>query len=224
MMDAVILAAGKGTRLKPLTDHMPKPLVEVEGKPIIEYAISALAEQGINKVVVVVHYKKEMIIKLLDAMKKKYGIEVVYVNQEQTLGTAHAVSLLSTTISDPFLLLVGDTAFYRLPPLPTQPTLFGEETEDTMNKGILEVKNGYITGMVYNREVIQGTRMVDVSVMVLPRETIQWCKAMKYDQEITIGVVIDKMVKAGVKIQVKLFTERKRHITSIEDLKDKGYK
>ncbi|HEU6448270.1 MAG TPA: nucleotidyltransferase family protein [Verrucomicrobiae bacterium] len=66
---AMLLAAGYGTRLKPLTDHTPKPLVPVAGRPMIEYALDKLQRYGIEKIVVNVSHHKQQLIDYLSAMK-----------------------------------------------------------------------------------------------------------------------------------------------------------
>ena len=66
--NAMVLAAGYGTRLKPLTDRMPKPLVPVAGKPMIEYALDKLPAYGIEEVVVNVSHHKEQLVDYLSAI------------------------------------------------------------------------------------------------------------------------------------------------------------
>ncbi len=66
---AMVLAAGLGTRLRPITDQLPKPLVEIGGKPLIDYAIDRLAEAGVARIVVNTHYKAEMITRHLEGRR-----------------------------------------------------------------------------------------------------------------------------------------------------------
>ncbi|MBN2127609.1 MAG: nucleotidyltransferase family protein, partial [Candidatus Diapherotrites archaeon] len=89
-MNAVILAAGKGTRLKPLTDFVPKCMVELKGKPLIEWILTELKKAGIKKAVLVVGYKKEKIKEFIG--EKFKGIEIEYVFQKKQLGTGNALS------------------------------------------------------------------------------------------------------------------------------------
>jgi len=105
-MDAVILAAGEGTRLRPLTSTRPKPMLPVGGKTILEWGLEALATGGVDKAVIVVGYKKEVI---SDFFGKEYaGIKIEYVEQKEQLGTAHAVSMAEGKVSGDFYVMNGD--------------------------------------------------------------------------------------------------------------------
>ena len=73
-MKAIILAAGLGTRLRPMTENTPKALVQVNQKPLIEYQIEFLKEKGINDIIIIVGYLKEQ----FDYLKEKYGVRLVF--------------------------------------------------------------------------------------------------------------------------------------------------
>ncbi len=107
-MKAVILAAGEGSRLKPFTATRPKVMIPVGDKPILEYVINALQESGITDLIMVVGYKRE---KIMDYFSDghKWGVNIVYVEQFQQLGTAHALRQVSHMINDRFLVINGDT-------------------------------------------------------------------------------------------------------------------
>jgi UDP-N-acetylglucosamine diphosphorylase/glucosamine-1-phosphate N-acetyltransferase len=106
-MQAVILAAGEGNRIRPLTRSKPKAMIPVANRPIIEYVINALLENGIRDIVVVVGYRKEHVIRYLNQLD--VPIEVVV--QERQLGTADALRSAQSEIVDDFLLLPGDNYF-----------------------------------------------------------------------------------------------------------------
>jgi NDP-sugar pyrophosphorylase family protein len=103
-MQAVILAAGEGTRVRPLTKSRPKGLISVANRPIIEYAIRALHDAGIRDIIVVVGYRREQVTRFLNELDST--IEVVV--QEKQLGTAHALKCAEPLIKGNFLLLPGD--------------------------------------------------------------------------------------------------------------------
>jgi glucose-1-phosphate thymidylyltransferase len=107
-MKAVILAAGEGSRLKPFTVTRPKVMIPVGNKPVLEYVIDALQESGIIDVVMIVGYKRE---KIMDYFGDghRWGVNIVYVEQFQQLGTAHALRQVSHLINDRFLVVNGDT-------------------------------------------------------------------------------------------------------------------
>jgi len=108
-MQAVVLAAGKGTRLRPLTDDKPKVLVEVNGTPLIEDVFDNLLEAGATDLVVVVGYKAEQII---DRYGDAYeGVPITYAHQREQLGLAHAILQAEPHIDGPFMLMLGDNVF-----------------------------------------------------------------------------------------------------------------
>ncbi len=108
MTQAVILAAGKSTRTYPLTVEMPKPLLPVMNKPLLEHNLEAL--QGVVKeAIIVVGFKKELI---MERFGKKFGsIALTYVEQKQQLGTGHALMLCKERIKGEFILMNGDDLY-----------------------------------------------------------------------------------------------------------------
>ena len=107
-MKAMVLAAGRGERLRPLTDRVPKPLVEVAGKPLISWHLERLAASGIRQVVINVSHLGQ---KIIDAVGDggRYGLQVDYSREAEPLetagGIAQALPLLGTA---PFLLVNAD--------------------------------------------------------------------------------------------------------------------
>jgi len=108
-MQAVVLAAGKGTRLQPLTEDKPKVLVEVNGTPLIEDVFDNLIDAGADDLVVVVGYKAEQII---DYFGDSYrDVPITYAHQREQLGLAHAILQAEPHIDGPFMLMLGDNVF-----------------------------------------------------------------------------------------------------------------
>lgn len=106
----VILAAGKGTRMLPFSTHFPKPLLPVLGKPLLVYQLEMMVELGVRDIVVVIgHLGHEVVASLGDG--SKFGVRIEYVEQEETLGIAHAVSRLEQFVDRPFFLFLGDIFF-----------------------------------------------------------------------------------------------------------------
>lgn len=110
-MKAMILAAGRGDRMRPLTDTIPKPLLKVAGKPLIQYTIENLAAAGFTELVINVAYLGEKIIQALGD-GSQFGAKIVYSREgEKGLETAggiiHALPLLG---SEPFLVVNSDVA------------------------------------------------------------------------------------------------------------------
>lgn len=107
-MKAMILAAGKGTRLRPLTDVVPKPLIRIQGKPLIDYHIEALAKIGITDLVINLHHLGGRI-KTYLGTGEKYGVHIQYspekVPLEMAGGIIQALPLLGT---EPFIVISAD--------------------------------------------------------------------------------------------------------------------
>ncbi|WP_121741005.1 UTP--glucose-1-phosphate uridylyltransferase AglF [Natronorubrum halophilum] len=108
-MQAVVLAAGKGTRLRPLTEDKPKVLVEVDDTPLIEDVFDSLLEIGVTELVVVVGYMKE---KIIERYGDEYeGVPITYAHQREQLGLAHAILQAEPHIDGDFVLMLGDNVF-----------------------------------------------------------------------------------------------------------------
>lgn len=109
-MKAVILAAGEGVRLRPITLTRPKHLIKVGGKPILERCLSMLKASGVNEAVIVVHYMAD-VIRDHFGYGEKFGLRIEYVEQKKMLGTGNAVSVAEPYVKDDFLLVYGDLLF-----------------------------------------------------------------------------------------------------------------
>ena len=108
-MQAVVLAAGEGTRLRPLTEDKPKALVEVDNRPILSHCFDRLIELDADELLVVVGYKKERIIDFYgDAYE---GVPITYTHQREPKGLAHALLCVEDHVDDDFMLLLGDNVF-----------------------------------------------------------------------------------------------------------------
>lgn len=103
----VVMAGGKGTRLRPYTEECPKPMVPVAGKPMMQHIIDRAKSEGITRFVLAVHYLGHMIEDHFGD-GSKYGVEIVYLKEESPLGTAGALSLLVDRPDEPFLVSNGD--------------------------------------------------------------------------------------------------------------------
>ena len=109
---AVIMAGGKGSRLRSITnDEIPKPMVPVDGKPLLEYQVEALKEYGIKEIIMIVGHLGE---KIMDHFKdgKDFGVDIDYIVEKEPLGTAGAFYYLKDkTDAKDFLLIFGDVFF-----------------------------------------------------------------------------------------------------------------
>jgi len=146
-MKAVILAAGKGKRLMPITSSRPKPMIPLAGMPLLEHTILGLKDAGIDEILLIVGYKEEIFKNYFGDGRDKYNVKIEYVTQEEQLGTGHAVSYAKTFVkNNPFLLMYGD--------LITEPKVFKEIVEsfnETKPQGIIalkKVKNPHEYGII----------------------------------------------------------------------------
>ena len=107
-IQAVILAGGLGTRLRPITRKIPKGLVEVTGKPFLEYQISFLKKSGIEDILICVGYLGEQIVDYFGS-GSDFGVRIDYSREDRPLGTGGALKLALPKLAEEFFLLNGDT-------------------------------------------------------------------------------------------------------------------
>ena len=106
-MKVIILAGGKGKRLRPITDYVPKPLIPIKNIPIIEWQIKYLKKFGISEIIVCSGYKTKMIENYLN--NKKLGIKITFSVEDKPLGTGGAIKKAGKKIKDKsFLVINGD--------------------------------------------------------------------------------------------------------------------
>jgi UDP-N-acetylglucosamine diphosphorylase/glucosamine-1-phosphate N-acetyltransferase len=106
-MKAVVLAAGEGQRLRPLTSTRPKHMIQVAGKPLLEHLLAALKESGIKDIVMVVNYKAERI-KGYFGNGSNFGLKIEYVHQREVKGTANAFGVAENKVRGDFVAVYGD--------------------------------------------------------------------------------------------------------------------
>ncbi|TET65801.1 glucose-1-phosphate thymidylyltransferase [Candidatus Bathyarchaeota archaeon] len=109
-MKAVVLAAGEGVRLQPVTLTRPKHLIKVGGKPILEHCLKALKACRVSEILIVVHFMADAIHNYLGD-GEKFGLKIKYIEQKKVLGTGNAVSVAEPFVEDDFLLVYGDLLF-----------------------------------------------------------------------------------------------------------------
>ncbi|MCX8130248.1 MAG: HAD-IIIA family hydrolase [Clostridia bacterium] len=109
-MKAVILAGGKGTRLGSLTEEIPKPLINICGKPVLEYQVENYKRAGITEIILVIGHLGHKI-KEYFGDGKGFGVNITYYEEQQPLGTAGALYYLKDVLTDDFVLSYGDVIF-----------------------------------------------------------------------------------------------------------------
>ena len=157
-MKVVILAAGKGTRMLPLTQDIPKVLVEVNGKPFLYYVMKNLQQAGYEDFCVVVGYKKEKIFQFLGG----YEFKAQTVEQKEQLGTGHALLQAKEFCGqDDFILLGGDNLWsledlQALDKKSKYNFVCGREVEHPEKYGVLVQKNGFLQEIVEKPDKFVG--------------------------------------------------------------------
>ncbi len=104
---AVIMAGGRGERLRPITEHLPKPMIKVAGRPILERLVLHLVGCGITRIHISVNYLAEVIERYFGD-GSRFGCRIDYLREQEQLGTGGALSLLPEPPAEPLLVLNGD--------------------------------------------------------------------------------------------------------------------
>lgn len=107
-MQAVILAGGLGTRLRPITERIPKPMVEVSGEPFLVRIVRWLVQHGFRRQLLLLGYRGEMVSQYFGD-GSRFAAEISYSREEQPLGTGGALRLALNQLDDEFLVLYGDS-------------------------------------------------------------------------------------------------------------------
>jgi NDP-sugar pyrophosphorylase family protein len=152
-MNAVILAGGLGTRLKPFTEIIPKPLLPIGEKAILELQIELLKKYGFDKIYLATNYKSDYIEKFFGD-GSRYGVNLNISKEKKPLGTAGPVKLLHKELTDTFLLMNGDILtnadllkFYR----------FAKSSDSIITLGIKKFVTPYAFGNIFfNNEFVTG--------------------------------------------------------------------
>ncbi len=103
----ILMAGGLGTRLRPLTDNCPKPLLKIGGKPVLETILEGFAREGFSRFFISVNYKSEMIEEYFED-GSKWGVSIAYLKEKKRLGTAGSIHLLPEKPNLPFIVMNGD--------------------------------------------------------------------------------------------------------------------
>lgn len=106
-MECIILAGGFGTRLRPLTYHVPKPILPLVNKPMIMHIIEALPHE-VDRVLIAVNYKKKMLEEFFSLIVETMDREIVLIEEKEPLGTGGAIKNCESAISDTFIVFNGD--------------------------------------------------------------------------------------------------------------------
>jgi MurNAc alpha-1-phosphate uridylyltransferase len=172
-MNAMILAAGRGERLRPYTDTCPKPLLEVKGKALIEHHLQALAGAGITSVVINVSWLAGMVQDRLGD-GSKYGLEIIYSLEHEALETAGGIVQALPHLQDRFIVVNGDVfsdyPFQQLLAIKTDAHLVLVDNPAHNPAGDFTLNKGLIGNKTDNRYTFAGIAVYKKSLFsgVLP--------------------------------------------------------
>lgn len=179
-MKAIILAGGAGTRLQDIVKDIPKPMVQIAGKPFLEYLILQLAKNKLSDIILAVGYKKEVIKKYFDS-GQKWNVNIAYCEEKEPLGTGGAIKKAATLFGDKdFLVMNGDSFldidFHCL-------VGFHKKQKATVTLGLASVEESGRYGKVEvnkENEIVKftekgspGKGIINGGVYVFSREAIQ---------------------------------------------------
>ncbi len=147
-MKALVLAAGEGTRLRPLTSNVPKPLLLVAGKPFLSHIFGALKAGGVKEVALLVGWKANRI-KEFYGDGSELGLSITYLEQKERLGTANAVGHAEEVMDEPFFCINGDVVISELD-VKAMRSMF--ESKGRMVMGAVTVPNPSAFGVIEEKE------------------------------------------------------------------------
>jgi len=202
---AVILAAGEGKRLRPFTETMPKVMLPVANKPLLEYVFDATRKSGIEEIVVVVGYKKEVI---MEYFKDYKDVKITYVIQDRQLGTAHALLQAKKHIKDSFIVLAGDNiidtgSIAKLLKDQSEYSLLIKEHPHPSKYGVVFIENRSIRRIVEKPKEDVG-KYISTGIYKLPRSVFTDIEQCTSEGAHALSSVIQSLVDKGKHINTVL--------------------
>ena len=179
------LAGGKGERLRPLTNEIPKPLVKVAGKPILEYSIELLASHGVKEIILATGYMHEKIEKYFGA-GERYGVNIAYSVEDEPLGTGGALKKAEGLLDGSFFMLNGDNiADYDLTDMAKQhhsssalATIALCEVEDASSFGVAKLLGKKIIDFVEKpKKGEEPSRMINAGAYAVDKKALEFLPA-----------------------------------------------
>ncbi|MCC5994340.1 MAG: nucleotidyltransferase family protein [Candidatus Aenigmarchaeota archaeon] len=203
-MQAIILAAGEGIRLRPYTQLIPKPLMTINGIPLLTFHIDKLNSLGISneKIIVVVSYLKEEIIGFLNRFHK--GVKII--EQGEKRGTAAAVTYAKQLIEDNEIVIVyGDTIFEDdLKDFIREENAIGVyEVEDVSRFGKIVVENGYLKRIKEKTETGRG--FIFAGLVKTKKEFLEEVDKVKQNEKSEEYYLTDAIVSFNQKYPFKIY-------------------
>jgi len=202
---AVILAAGEGKRMRPLTANRPKVMLPLANKPILEHLLMEMRKSGIKEFIFIVGYHDEHI-RAWFGDGQKWGARISYITQREQLGTADALRQASTVMRDNFIVANGDVlvSFEDISAIASQDSCMMclIERGNTEGLGTAEVKNGRVS-RIHEKSANPPTRLVNTGLYAFTQDIFQAIaqtqRSFRGEFELTdsIQIMIDSGRKVG---------------------------
>ena len=215
----VLMAGGLGKRLRPLTETVPKPMLPVGGKPILEQIIAGFADQGFERFTISVNYRREMVQEHFGD-GSALGVHIDYIEEDQPLGTAGALSLMKTRPQVPFIVMNGDLLvnidFQSLLAFHAEKgasaTLVAREYEQQVPYGVVRTEDDFMTGI--EEKPIQ-TFLVNGGVYVISPEALD---LLERDRALDMPDLLTALTGRGDRVAVWPLRDYWRDIGRVSDL------
>ena len=174
-MQTVVLAAGKGTRMRPLTERRPKPMLPVAGSPLLEHTVDAAVEAGASRLVLVVGYRGDLIRERFGDSYR--GVPIAYAEQQVQRGTADALAKAAQYLeSEPFAVLNGDS-LYDVDSLSSLyeggPAVASYRVDDPTSYGVLLLDGEQVTGVI-EKPADPPSTLINAGAYVFPGAALEW--------------------------------------------------
>lgn len=230
-MIAILPAAGNGTRLRPHTEIIPKVLLKVKGKPLIDYSLNLLKKIRVKEIFIIIHYKSKLVKKHVG--KNFQGMKISYIDQRELKGLAHAIGTAEPYVNGKFIVMLGDEVYKNTNHKKIIP-FFNENSADAVC-GLIEIKdkelikknysvelngNGTIKRIIEKPKKITnnflgvGTWLFKPDVFKFIKET----KPSPLRNEIELADVIQKMIDSGKKVVPFVLGGSYVNVNKIEDV------
>jgi glucose-1-phosphate thymidylyltransferase len=200
MKQAVILAAGEGQRLRPFTATKPKVMLSIAGKPIVQYVVESLAQNGIRNIVLVVGYRREQVFNYMGS-GERFGVDITYITQERQLGTAHALAQAKAVTESEFLVLPGDnlieadtiTQFVAVKP----EAMLVKRVDNPARYGVVTMENGMVKDIVEKPKEAKSN-IINTGIYAFTTEIFSFIEA-----QLDIPDVLNNMLAQGYPISAQ---------------------
>ena len=201
-MKAIILAGGKGTRLAPYTTVFPKPLMPVDGMPILEVIVRQLAHFRVKELIFTVSRQSEPLLSAYFGDGNRYGVEISYSREEKTLGTTGPLSLIPD-LPGTFLVMNGDTLttlnYQKLIRYHRRHkgvvTIAMNQKSIQLELGVMEFSRKHRLTRYVEKPVLSYS--VSMGIYVFEKKVLEWIPSRKY---LDFPELIQKLIRRGEKV------------------------